>query len=212
MSTTATAKKHTGVIVLGVIVVIIVGALIWGVKTRNGFISKQEAVDAQWGQVENQYQRRLDLIPNLVNTVKGYAEHESSTLESVTNARAGLTEAYNKANELRDASQPADEAAMEQYQAAQNGLKSALDIYVNAVHEAYPDLKANTNFQDLQTQLEGTENRIATERGRYVEAVREYNVAVRRFPASIVASICDFGVKPQFKADEAASKAPQVTF
>lgn len=212
MNTPPAPKKYKGLIIAAVIILALIVVIGWFVSTRNGFVDRDEALRAQWAQVENQYQRRLDLIPNLVNTVKGYAEHESSTLESVTRARAGLTDAYNQANALRDAAQPADEAAMNQYQAAQDGLKSALDIYVNAVREAYPDLKANTNFLDLQTQLEGTENRIATERGRYVDAVRDYNVAVRRFPASIVASISGFDVKPQFKADAAAQKAPQVTF
>ncbi len=212
MNTPPAPRKYKGLIIAAVIIVALIVVIGWFVSTRNGFVDRDEALGAQWAQVENQYQRRLDLIPNLVNTVKGYAEHESSTLESVTRARAGLTDAYNQANALRDAAQPADEAAMNQYQAAQDGLKSALDIYVNAVREAYPDLKANTNFLDLQTQLEGTENRIATERGRYVDAVRDYNVAVRRFPASIVASISGFDVKPQFKADAAAQKAPQVTF
>lgn len=212
MNIPAQPKKYKGLIIAGVIVLVLIIVIGWFVSVRNGFVKSEENLNAGWAQVENQYQRRLDLIPNLVSTVKGYAEHESSTFENVTRARAGLSDAYNAANELRDAAQPADEAAMDRYQAAQDGLKSALDIYVNAVREAYPDLKANANFQNLQTQLEGTENRIATERGRYVDAVRDYNVAVRRFPASIVASISGFGVKPQFKADAAAQTAPKVTF
>ncbi|MBQ2371365.1 MAG: LemA family protein, partial [Muribaculaceae bacterium] len=129
----------------------------------NSLVEQEQTVEQAWAQVENQYQRRADLIPNLVNTVKGYAAHESETLQSVTNARAGLTEAYNKANALPADQATASEESLQQYQQAQNDLKGALDIYVNAVREAYPDLKANQNFINLQTQLEGTENRISTE-------------------------------------------------
>ncbi|MBQ5722660.1 MAG: LemA family protein, partial [Muribaculaceae bacterium] len=121
----------------------------------NSLVEQEQTVEQAWAQVENQYQRRADLIPNLVNTVKGYAAHESETLQSVTNARAGLTEAYNKANALPADQATASEESLQQYQQAQNDLKGALDIYVNAVREAYPDLKANQNFINLQTQLEG---------------------------------------------------------
>ena len=192
----------------------LVGCISWFVSTRNHFVTLDENLQQQWSQVEVQYQRRLDLIPNLVEAVKGYAEHESSTFEKVTEARAGLSDAYNKANALQQGSAEAtaDEAALDQYNSAQQGLGRALSIYVNAVREAYPDLKANTQFADLQAQLEGTENRIATERGRYTEAVRDYNLAVRKFPASIIASMAGFNVKPQFKADAEAATAPKVTF
>ncbi|MBD5236530.1 MAG: LemA family protein [Bacteroidales bacterium] len=173
----------------------------------NSLVEKQQNVDQAWAQVENQYQRRADLIPNLVNTVKGYAAHESSTLESVTRARAGLTQAYDAAKATE-----ATPDNIEQYQQAQSKLKGALDIYVNAVKEAYPDLKANTNFLDLQTQLEGTENRISTERMRYTEVVKDYNTAIKKFPTTIYAGWFGFKEKPQFKAEAGAQKAPTVEF
>lgn len=173
----------------------------------NSLVEKQQQVDQSWAQVENQYQRRADLIPNLVNTVKGYSEHESSTLEAVTNARAGLTKAYDAAQGVEN-----PQENIEQYQQAQSALKGALDIYVNAVREAYPDLKANTNFMALQTELEGTENRISTERRRYTEAVMEYNTAIKKFPTNIYAGWFGFKEKPQFRADAGASKAPEVKF
>ena len=173
----------------------------------NSLVEKEQNVDQAWAQVENQYQRRADLIPNLVNTVKGYAEHESTTLQSVTNARAGLTKAYDAAKATE-----ATPENIEQYQQAQSNLKGALDIYVNAVREAYPDLKANTNFINLQTQLEGTENRISTERMRYTEAVKDYNTSIKKFPTNIYAGWFGFKEKPQFKAEPGANKAPTVEF
>lgn len=178
----------------------------------NSLVEQEQTVEQAWAQVENQYQRRTDLIPNLVNTVKGYAAHESETLQSVTNARAGLTEAYNKANALPADQATASEESLQQYQQAQNDLKGALDIYVNAVREAYPDLKANQNFINLQTQLEGTENRISTERMRYTEAVKNFNTAIKKFPTVIYAGWFGFQEKPQFKAEEGANKAPEVVF
>lgn len=178
----------------------------------NTLVEQEQTVEQAWAQVENQYQRRADLIPNLVNTVKGYAAHESETLQSVTNARAGLTEAYNKANALPADQATASEESLQQYQQAQNDLKGALDIYVNAVREAYPDLKANQNFINLQTQLEGTENRISTERMRYTEAVKNFNTAIKKFPTVIYAGWFGFEEKPQFKAEEGANKAPEVVF
>lgn len=205
-------KISKSLIIGGVIILAIILIGGWFVSTRNGFVSLDESVQQQWSQVEVQYQRRLDLIPNLVETVKGYAAHESSTFEKVTQARAGLSDAYNKANALQNTDAAASEQTLDSYNAAQQGLGKALSIYVNAVREAYPDLKANTQFEDLQTQLEGTENRIATERGRYTEAVRAYNVAVRTFPGSLVASFSGFNVKPQFKADAEAATAPKVSF
>ncbi len=173
----------------------------------NSLVEQEQSVDQAWAQVENQYQRRADLIPNLVNTVKGYSEHESETFIKVTQARAGLTEAYNAAEGIEN-----PQENIQAYQEAQSKLKSALDIYVNAVHEAYPDLKANQNFMNLQTQLEGTENRIATERQRYTEAVREYNSAIKKFPTMIYAGWFGFKPKEQFKAESGASKAPTVEF
>lgn len=201
-------------IIIGIIVVVIIACIGWYVSVRNGLVTIDEKVNQQWSEVEVQYQRRLDLIPNLVSTVKGYAEHEQSTLVDLTAARTGLQNSYNAAKQSADATQsaPATEQDLDAYNQAQQALSRSLSIYVNAVHEAYPDLKANENFKDLQAQLEGTENRIATARARYTEAVREYNVTVRRFPASIVASMSGFNVKPQFKADAAAATAPTVEF
>lgn len=192
---------------LKVVLIAAVACLSLSSCNYNSLVEKQQAVDQSWAQVENQYQRRADLIPNLVNTVKGYASHESNTLESVTNARAGLTKAYNAAQDVQD-----PQENLEQYQQAQSNLKGALDIYVNAVREAYPELKANTNFMALQSQLEGTENRIATERKRYTEAVMTYNTAIRKFPTNIYAGWFGFKEKPQFKAEAGAEKAPKVEF
>lgn len=199
--------------IIGLVVVVLL--LIFGVagcNSYNGMVNLDEEVNQTWANVENQYQRRADLIPNLVNTVKGYAAHESSTLEAVTNARAGLTNAYNEAQSVTAEEAQATPEGFDKYQSAQNRLKGALDIYVNAVREAYPDLKANQNFLDLQTQLEGTENRIATERTRYNEAVKTYNVKIRRFPASIFAGVFGFSARQMFKAEEGAQKAPKVEF
>lgn len=206
-------KFSKSTVVVGIIVVVLIALGAWYVSARNGLVAMDENVGQQWSKVEVQYQRRLDLIPNLVATVKGYAEHESSTFENVTRARAGLTDAYNAASALQnDESTPATEQSLARYNDAQQTLGRALSIYVNAVREAYPDLKADRQFADLQTQLEGTENRIATERGRYTEQVRDFNVAVRTFPRSIVASIAGFAPKPQFKADAEAAQAPKVSF
>lgn len=192
-----------------VIIVAICFLFAGGCSSYNGMVNADQEVEQAWGNVENQYQRRSDLIPNLVNTVKGYSEHESSTLQNVTDARAGLTKAYNDANALSGAAAQADIAA---YQQAQGNLKGALDIYVNAVKEAYPDLKANENFLNLQAQLEGTENRISTERTRYNAAVKDYNLKVKRFPGNLMAGIFGFDSRDMFKAEEGAQKAPQVQF
>lgn len=170
----------------------------------NSLVDKQQDVDLAWANVENQYQRRADLIPNLVNTVKGYAAHESETLEKVTEARAKATSINIDVNEL-------DEQTLAKYQQAQGELSQALGRLL-AVTEAYPDLKANENFMNLQTQLEGTENRIATERKRYNESVREYNGAIHKFPTMIYAGWFGFKDKPVFKAEAGAEKAPEVKF
>ncbi len=202
-------KKYLSLIIIGAIVVILA---IMAISSYNGMVEKEQTVEQTWAQVENQYQRRSDLIPNLVNTVKGYAEHESSTLQAVTDARAGLSKAYNDANAVSGEEAKASQQGMEKFQQAQSALKGALDIYVNAVREAYPDLKANANFQDLQTQLEGTENRISTERQRYTEAVKAYNTKIKKFPGNLFAGMFGFEEKPQFKAEEGAAKAPVVQF
>lgn len=170
----------------------------------NSLVEKQQEVDQSWAEVENQYQRRADLIPNLVNTVKGYATHESETLKTVTEARAKATSITINADEL-------NEETLARFQEAQNELSSALKSLL-AVTEAYPDLKANENFRDLQVQLEGTENRVATARSNYTEVVRDYNTAIKKFPTNIYAGWFGFSAKPQFKAEAGAQKAPEVKF
>lgn len=170
----------------------------------NSLVEKQQGVDQAWAQVENQYQRRADLIPNLVNTVKGYSTHEEETLTKVVEARAKATSITIDPANL-------NEETLAKYQEAQNELSGALKSLL-AVTEAYPDLKANENFLNLQTQLEGTENRIATERKRYTEAVLEYNTSIKKFPTMIYAGWFGFKEKPQFKAEAGAEKAPEVKF
>lgn len=170
----------------------------------NSLVEKQQTVDQKWAEVETQYQRRADLIPNLVNVVKGYAEHESQTLENVIAARAKATSITLSADQLT-------EENMAKFQKAQGDLSNALKSLL-AVTESYPNLKANENFRDLQVQLEGTENRIATARTRYTEAVRDYNVAIKKFPTVIYAGRFGFDAKPQFTAEEGAEKAPTVEF
>ena len=170
----------------------------------NSLVEQQQQVDQSWAQVENQYQRRADLIPNLVNTVKGYSNHEEETLVKVTEARAKATSITLSADDLT-------EENLARYQQAQNELSSALKSLL-AVSEAYPDLKANENFLNLQAQLEGTENRIATERKRYTESVMQYNTAIKKFPTVIYAGWFGFKEKPQFKAEAGAEKAPTVSF
>ena len=192
---------------LWVVIGILVVSAIWGFSKYNSLVGQEENVNKAWANVQNQYQRRSDLIPNLVATVKGYSEHERSTFENVTAARAGLLKAKEDADGIAD-----PQANITEFQKAQSKLQSAMGIYINAVHEAYPDLKANENFMNLQTQLEGTENRISTERTRYNDAVQSYNVSIRRFPATIVASIAGFDKKDPFAADESAQTAPKVEF
>lgn len=192
--------KKKNIIWIAVVVVIVV----WLYSGYNGLVSKDEAVINKWAAVEADYQRRSDLIPNLVATVKGYAEHESSTLESVTEARGRATSVTLNAEDLT-------EENLRAYQEAQSEVKSALGRLI-AVAESYPDLKANENFRDLQVQLEGTENRIAVSRKEFNDAVRSYNVAVRRFPTNILASLFGFERKASFSADEGAEQAPMVEF
>lgn len=172
--------------------------------TYNGFIGKEEGVNAAWSNVETQYQRRSDLIPNLVNTVKGYAAHESQTLGEVTEARAKATSINLSAGELTP-------ERLAQFQQAQADVRTALGRLI-AVAESYPDLKANQNFIELQSQLEGTENRIAVARKDFNDAARKYNVAVRRFPSNLVAALFGFDQKPYFEAAEGTETAPQVEF
>lgn len=170
----------------------------------NTMVNMEEQVTAAWAQVENQYQRRADLIPNLVNTVKGYADFEQETLTQVIEARAKATSINVDANEL-------DPAQVQQFQQAQEQLSGALSRLLVTV-ERYPDLKANQNFLELQAQLEGTENRIATERMRYNEVVQGYNTYIRQFPQNIIAGWFDFEKKGYFEAQSGAENAPTVTF
>ena len=170
----------------------------------NSLVEKEQTVEQSWAEVETQYQRRADLIPNLVNTVKGYAEHESKTLESVVAARARATSITLSADDLT-------EENLAKYQQAQGELSGALKSLL-AVTESYPNLKANENFRDLQVQLEGTENRISTARTRYTQAVKDYNTAIKKFPTVIYAGWFGFEEKPQFKAEAGAESAPEVNF
>lgn len=193
-------KLSIPVIIIAVVAVI---AIIC-VSAYNSLVSSEESVDTAWSQVENVYQRRADLIPNLVNTVKGYAAHEKETLEGVVSARAKATQMTIDPTNLTP-------EAIEKFQAAQGELGSALGKLL-AITENYPDLKANENFKELQAQLEGTENRIAVERKKFNETAQVYNTSIRKFPRSIVASMFGFERKPYFKAQEGAEQAPTVQF
>jgi LemA protein len=210
-------KNNSKWIVLAAVAFVVVLLFAGGCSTYNGMVTAEETVNKAWANVQSSYQRRLDLIPNLVETVKGYAKHESSTYENVTAARAGASKTVEKAGEdllsAKDAvssfNGPDSSApTAEQY----SNLDKAYGIYINAVHEAYPQLMANENFLDLQKQLEGTENRINTERNRYNEEVQTYNVKIRRFPANIFAGIFGFDTKQMFAADQGAQNAPKVSF
>ena len=172
--------------------------------TYNGFVNREEGLKSAWSNVETQYQRRADLIPNLVSTVKGYAAHETQTLNEVTEARARATSINLSADDLTP-------ERLQQFQQAQAQVRSALGRLI-AVSESYPDLKANRNFLELQAQLEGTENRIAVARKDFNAVAQRYNVSVRRFPANLVARMFGFGQKPYFESAEGAAAAPQVTF
>lgn len=190
----------TGVVVIAVLV----AAFVWVKNVYNQMVVSDENVQAMWSQVENVYQRRADLIPNLVATVKGYAAHESETLESVVAARAKATQVTVDPENLTP-------EALEQFNAAQGELSNALGRLL-LIQENYPDLKANQNFLELQAQLEGTENRIATERMKYNEAAKYFNTGIRRFPDNIVASIFGFEKKGYFEAQAGAETAPKVEF
>jgi LemA protein len=195
--------KGIGCLAAAVVVLVIVGAM--AVGTYNSLVNKEQAVDAQWAQVEAAYQRRADLIPNLVATVKGAAEFEKSTLEAITRARASVGSGPAGAG-VTD-----DPQAFAKWQAAQDQLSSALSRLLVVV-ERYPDLKANQNFRDLQAQLEGTENRINVERNRYNESAQEYNSARKRFPAVLAANLMGFGEKAYFRSAPGSEQAPSVNF
>ena len=192
-------KKST-IIIIAVVAVI----AIWAVLSYNGLVSQEENVSKRWADVENQYQRRSDLIPNLVNTVKGYATHEQSTLE-------GIVEARSQATQIKVDPENLTPEAIAKYQKAQGEIGSALGRLL-AITENYPDLKANQNFLELQAQLEGTENRINVARESFNKAAQEYNTAIRRFPKSIFAGLFGFDKRPYFEAQEGANIAPKVEF
>ena len=193
-----------GIIIVIVLVVLAVILYAWGKGSYNNMVAQREEVKAQWSNVENQYQRRADLIPNLVNTVKGYAQHEQSTLESVIEARSKATQIQLNVDELTP-------ETIQQYSAAQGEVSSALNRLM-AVAEAYPDLKANQNFRDLQVQLEGTENRISTERRKFNETAQGYNSYIQQFPRLIFAKMFGFDPIGYFAAQEGAERAPVVEF
>jgi len=195
-------KKST--ITLVSVIAVLAVLFLWGTSNYNNLVTSREDVNSQWANVESQYQRRSDLIPNLVSTVKGYATHESSTLEGVVAARAKATQITIDPKNLTP-------EKLQQYQEAQGQVSSALGKLL-MITENYPELKANQNFLELQSQLEGTENRISVERSRYNETAKNYDIAIKRFPKSIVASICGFTDKPYFKSEEGAEKAPSVKF
>lgn len=194
-------KKKGWIIVAAVVAVVVV----WAISAYNGLASREEMVVEKWSQVENQYQRRYDLIPNVVNTVKGYAEHEKNTLEVLTAARAKAT-----SQQIDVESMSAEQLAA--YQRAQNELGAAMRSSLVAVAEAYPDLKASNNFLELQAQLEGCENRIAVARKDFNQAVRSYNLKVRRFPSNIFAGLFGFDKKAYYEGADEAATAPVVEF
>ncbi|MGL5318961.1 MAG: LemA family protein [Bacteroidales bacterium] len=188
----------------GIILFIAIGIVSWGISSYNKMVQLDEGVKAQWSNVENQYQRRADLIPNLVNTVKGYATHEQSTLTQVTEARSKASQITVDPNKL-------DAQSLQRFQAAQGELSQALGRLL-MVQERYPDLKANQNFMELQSQLEGTENRISTERTRFNDDAKLFNQFIRTFPQSLVAGFGGFNQFPYFQAEQGANKAPKVEF
>ena len=193
-------SKMIGIVVIAAVVAVFA----YGTSTYNSLVSQEEGVGTAWSNVENQYQRRSDLIPNLVNTVKGYAEHEKSTLDAVVSARARATQATVNMEDLTP-------EKIQAFQKAQGEIGMALGRLL-AVSENYPQLKANENFQTLQAQLEGTENRISVERRKFNEVAKVYNTNIRRFPKNIIAGMFGFDKKPYFEAQEGSEKAPEVKF
>lgn len=194
-------KKSYGI--LGIIVLIVL-LFFWGKGAYNGMVTNQEAATKAWANVQSAYQRRADLIPNLVETVKGYAKHEQETFQNVVEARTKATQVTVDPTNLTP-------EKLQEFQAAQGELSTALGKLL-AIREAYPDLKANENFKDLQVQLEGTENRINQARNEFNDAVQKYNTGIRSFPNNIFASIFGFSRMEKFAADAAAQKAPEVKF
>jgi LemA protein len=201
--------KNKGMMIgcaIGGVVLLAIGMLVaWGISSYNNMVSLDQAVIQQWSQVENQYQRRADLIPNLVNTVKGYADFEKEVLTKVTEARSKVSQ-FNITPELLN-----DPQAFAKFQSLQGELSGALSRLLVTV-ENYPQLKANENFLQLQAQLEGTENRISVERKKFNEVVQSYNTTIKRFPASMLAGMFGFGEKQYFKAIQGAETPPKVEF
>lgn len=193
-------KKHKTIVIIAVLAII----TLWGITGYNGLVGMDEGVQTKWADVETQYQRRADLIPNLVNTVKGYAAHESETLQAVVEARAKATSVN-----IDPTNMSAEQIA--NFQKVQDGVSSALGRLLVTV-EKYPDLKANENFKELQAQLEGTENRISVARRDYNEAARKYNTTLRSFPKNILAGMFGFEKKAYFEAQEGSEQAPTVQF
>ena len=198
-------KSRRGLITTIIIVAVVLLLVFWGVGQYNSLVVLDEQVNTSWSQVENQYQRRADLIPNLVETVKGYASHERETLEGVINARAKASQAIVPSGEGMTQEQ------LNQFQQAQGDLTSALSKLMVVV-ERYPELKADENFRQLQAQLEGTENRITTARMDFNNQAQQYNTKIRRFPTNICAGIFGFRQRPYFQAEAGAEQAPQVKF
>jgi len=194
-------KKTTLILI---VVAALAAVVFWGIGIYNALVTAEENVETSWAQVENQYQRRSDLVPNLVATVKGYASHEATVLENVVNARS-------KATQITIDPSKATPEQLQAYQAAQGELSQALGRLL-ALTESYPDLKASQNFLELQSQLEGTENRIAVARNAFNEAAKQFNVRIRRFPGNIIAGMCGFEKKAYFEAEAGADKAPKVQF
>lgn len=194
--------KRKGWIILAVVLIVVLGTYSWMKGSYNEMVRLNEEVQAQSSQIENQYQRRADLIPNLVSTVKGYAEHEKSTLDQVAEARAQASQTRIDIN---------DAQAMAQFDRAQGELSSALSRLM-AISESYPDLKANQNFLDLQTQLEGTENRISVERRKFNETARQFNTYIKMFPRNILSGLYGFDPVNYFEAQQGAETAPKVEF
>lgn len=192
------------ILVVGFLAVVFIGIVMWGTGIYNNMVNMNEQVTSQWGNVETQYQRRADLIPNFVNTVKGAADFEQSTLTQVIEARARATSVTIDPTNMT-------EANMQQFQQAQGELSSALSRLMVVV-EKYPELRATQNFRDLQVELEGTENRISVERRKFNDVARTYNTYVRRFPQKFLAGMFGFQPKPYFEADAGSEKAPVVQF
>lgn len=191
--------------IIGIVIVIVIAIIaIYSVSSYNSMVTLDEQVGTAWSNVENQYQRRTDLIPNLVNTVKGYATHEKETFDAVVEARAKATQMNINIDDLTS-------EKLADYQRLQGEIGSALGRLL-AVSENYPELKANENFQTLQAQLEGTENRISVERRKFNEVARNYNTTIRRFPKNIFAGLFGFEKRPYFEAEEGSEKAPEVKF